>query len=236
MAPRSPLPDRWVDGTAATMVADVISFDVLVIGAAEGRLRALSEELRQWALSPSVTRIVADDEAMPALANEEPWDLIVLTDVDLGRSLASVVADFDAGEDAPPVIIICGRERTDEGIAAMRDGARDFIHWDQLERLGPVAKRELEDREVRRVRRNAENALVASEHRYRAVLDDQTEFVVSAFSLLASFMPGLGALAGGVLVYAAAVARQRPAQWFQRGWIRTGHGRAARDRGAPRQP
>jgi PAS domain-containing protein len=53
----------------------------------------------------------------------------------------------------------------------MRMGAHDYLLKGKLARLSPAIERELREREGRRARAQAENALQKSEERYRTIFE-----------------------------------------------------------------
>ncbi|MCP4899283.1 MAG: response regulator [bacterium] len=76
-----------------------------------------------------------------------------------------------------PLIIVSGKIGEEVAVAAMRAGAHDYVMKNNLARLAPAIRRELADASVRAAKRAAEEALRASEARYRAIVEDQTELV-----------------------------------------------------------
>src|SRR5258706_13065979 len=117
-------------------------------------------------------------EAAPALrtALAKPWD-IILSDYALpgfsAEGALSLVKEL--AEDAP-FLIVSGTIGEELAIAAMRAGAHDFMSKDNLARLLPAVEREPPAAESRKARRRAEQALLASEVRYRRLVETTNEF------------------------------------------------------------
>jgi hypothetical protein len=67
----------------------------------------------------------------------------------------------------------------DTAVEMMKAGAHDYLLKDKLARLGPAVERELRDAKSRRERRRAEEALAASEARFRALLESAPQGVIA---------------------------------------------------------
>lgn len=72
---------------------------------------------------------------------------------------------------AVPVIIVSGTIGEDMAVAAMKEGASDYLLKDRLGRLGQAIERVLEQSRLRRERMEAEAALRESEERFRQVVE-----------------------------------------------------------------
>ncbi|HEX7261948.1 MAG TPA: PAS domain S-box protein [Luteolibacter sp.] len=70
-----------------------------------------------------------------------------------------------------PFIIVSGMIGEETAVAAMQQGAADYLLKDRLVRLGPAVKHALEKGRMRLQRKQAERALRSSEERYRALFD-----------------------------------------------------------------
>ncbi len=110
-------------------------------------------------------------EAMRAALAGGAWDF-VLSD--------HWMPDFDAFEAlevrrlcAPelPFIIVSGVIDEEAAVKAMRMGAADYVMKDNLARLVPAVQRELSDAKVRLERKRGEEALRASEERFRSLTE-----------------------------------------------------------------
>jgi PAS domain S-box-containing protein len=96
---------------------------------------------------------------MQAALQEQPWDIVLadymLPQFDAPAALAVLQA---TGLDVP-FIVISGTIGEEIAVALMRAGAHDYLMKDHLARLAPAVQRELDEAEVRRERRQAEQAL-----------------------------------------------------------------------------
>ncbi len=72
---------------------------------------------------------------------------------------------------AVPLIIVSGTIGEDMAVAAMKEGASDYLLKDRLGRLGQAIERVLEQSRLRRERLEAEAALRESEERFRQVVE-----------------------------------------------------------------
>jgi PAS domain S-box-containing protein len=110
--------------------------------------RAVAEALRQ-----RPPDIVISDYNMPGFGAEDALRLLRESGLDV------------------PFILVSGRIGEESAVALMRTGANDFILKNQMARLVPVVRRELEQAVARRERREAEEALRASEERFRLLTE-----------------------------------------------------------------
>jgi PAS domain S-box-containing protein len=110
--------------------------------------------------------------AMQAALTRQTWDLIIcdysLPVFDAPHALEVVKA---SGKDLP-FIILSGTIGEDTAVSALKAGAHDFMIKTNMTRLGPAIQRELQEAEVRRERRQAQEALRESERRYRSLFED----------------------------------------------------------------
>lgn len=82
-------------------------------------------------------------------------------------STAALEVYREIGPDIP-FIIVSGTMGDEEAVAAMRNGAHDYILKGNLTRLSTAVTRELAEAEVRRKRKRAKGALRESEKRFRS--------------------------------------------------------------------
>ena len=114
---------------------------------------------------------VETPEAMRASLDRQAWD-VVICDYVLPRfsAPAALEALQEQGRDLP-FIIVSGKVGEETAVAAMRADAHDYVLKHNLTRLVPAIKRELQEAEVRRERKRADQALRESERRFREMTD-----------------------------------------------------------------
>ena len=125
-----------------------------------------------------VSRRVETPEAMGAALETEEWD-IVLCDYSMPHfsALGALALLKETGLDIP-FIIISGTVGEETAVEAMRAGAHDYLMKDKLARLAPTIERELAEAKNRRARREAEEALRASEAELRAIFEAMSDAVL----------------------------------------------------------
>lgn len=125
---------------------------------------------------------VQDREALRA-ALERHWD-VVLCDYSMpGFDGLSALREVRESNPDLPLIFVSGTIGEERAVEAMRQGARDYVLKDNLTRLVPVLRRELDEAERRREQRlqAAERQLVERERaRLAAVLDATPDLVAIA--------------------------------------------------------
>jgi len=93
---------------------------------------------------------------------------IIISDYKLPQFNASVALTLlqKTGLDIP-FIVVSGTIGEETAVELMKAGAHDYLMKDNLARLAPAVKRELDEAHGRRERKQAEKALRKSEERYR---------------------------------------------------------------------
>ena len=130
----------------------------------------LIRELRAAGYEPSSMHVDTASGLRDALA-QGSWD-IILSDFRM-PGFGGLEALRIARELAPgvPFVLVSGAIGEATAVKIMRLGARDYVAKDKLERLPLVVARELADARERLARREAEQQLVNSEARYRAIVE-----------------------------------------------------------------
>src|SRR6202142_2977132 len=116
---------------------------------------------------------------MRAALAERDWDVII-ADYYLPQFSAPAALEIlrSSGLDIP-FIVVSARMGEDVAVEMMKSGAHDYLLKDKLARLGPAVERELRDAGSRRERRRAEEALAASEARFRALLESAPQGILA---------------------------------------------------------
>ncbi len=133
-------------------------------------------ELRRAGFDPEWQRVETESEFLAALAL--PPELIladyVLPHFDGLTALAQVRARLlDT-----PFILVSGSLGEEAAVAAMKQGATDFLLKDRLTRLGSAVERALEEQLLRSERRRLDEQLASNERQLRAIFDTEPESVI----------------------------------------------------------
>ena len=143
---------------------------VLIVEDSEDDVLLIVRELQRSGYDP-IYRQVQTAEAMRAALSEQTWDAVIADYAMPSFSgMAALQLLHRSGLDIP-FIIVSGTIGEDSAVAAMKAGAHDYVLKDNLTRLGPAVRRELQEAQVRRARRQAEESLQESEARFRRMAD-----------------------------------------------------------------
>ena len=109
--------------------------------------------------------------------NAQEFDLII-SDYSLPNfSGPEALAVFkESGRDYP-FLIVSGTVSEETAVGAMRAGAHDFLVKAKFSRLGPAIDRELREAEERKARREAEQAILVNERRYRSLIENAQDII-----------------------------------------------------------
>jgi two-component system, cell cycle sensor histidine kinase and response regulator CckA len=128
---------------------------VLMVEDSEDDAALVARELRRGGYEP-LTKRVDSAEAMRTALDQAKWD-IVICDYSMpqfsGRDALKLLRE--TGSDAP-FIFVSGTIGEDMAVAALKQGAQDYLMKDNLTRLIPAIQRELLEVERRRQRRHLE--------------------------------------------------------------------------------
>ncbi|HLY64655.1 MAG TPA: PAS domain S-box protein [Chloroflexota bacterium] len=151
---------------------------VLIVEDSEDDAELLLIELHKAGFRPESERVESEPEMAAALSTQE-WDLI-LSDFNMPRfsALGALGLLQDRSLDVP-FIIVSGAIGEETAVICMKAGAHDYIMKSNLARLVPVVQRELREAGERFARRLAEQALAASEQRYRTIVDTANDGIVA---------------------------------------------------------
>jgi PAS domain S-box-containing protein len=143
---------------------------VLIVEDSEDDALLLVNALKDGGYEPIFERVDTSEGLKSTLSGKE-WDC-VLSDYSMPQynGIAALREVQAHGVDIP-FILVSGTIGEDTAVGAMKAGAHDYLMKDKLGRLIPALERELAEAEVRRERRQAEEALRRSEEQYRTLID-----------------------------------------------------------------
>ncbi len=139
---------------------------VLLVEDFEDDAALIVRELQHGGFEPEFER-VDTAAAISAALGQQKWD-IVLCDYTMPQFNGAEALKLlqQSGQDIP-FILVSGKIGEEEAVAIMKAGANDFLFKDRLRRLVPAVKRELRSAELRRERRQAEEAVKQTEQNFR---------------------------------------------------------------------
>lgn len=131
---------------------------VLAVEDSEDDFELIRNELVEGGFAVAHKRVETAETLMAAL-KLEPWD-IVICDHNLPAldSMSALRIVLKTAKNTP-FIIVSGLIQDEIAVDAMRHGARDFIHKDNLSRLAPVVERELQETAIRADLKAAQESL-----------------------------------------------------------------------------
>jgi PAS domain-containing protein len=188
---------------------------VLLLEDSPGDARLIELELERSDYAPTVMRVDTRDGFCTALANHT-WD-IVIADYSLPQfsGLEALEMVRERNLDIP-FIIASGVIGEDSAVAAIRQGAYDYVMKDRLARLGPAVRRALQEVEARRARKQAERQVLQQNEFLQSVLESITHplCVIDANDytvLMANSAAGaLGSIAESTTCYVLTHDRETP--------------------------
>ncbi|HEX3577870.1 MAG TPA: PAS domain S-box protein, partial [Thermoanaerobaculia bacterium] len=134
-------------------------------------------EIKRAALDVAVRRVDTENDFRQQLAASDID--VILADYSL-PSFDGEAALKIAHELVPeiPFIFVSGSIGEERAIAALHNGATDYILKDRLSRLGPAVRRALEERKQLNERRHAEQEIRESEARFRSVAQSAADAIL----------------------------------------------------------
>lgn len=145
--------------------------EILLVGAGRVTPASMERELSGSGLAYTLSCALSEPEMLAACGSGS-LDLIIA--VDSEDTFDAIAALSIAREMLPqvPVIVIANAAGEEVAVEALKAGATDYIIADRLTRLGPAAKRALEDAKVHDVVAKADAAMRESEARFRGIFEN----------------------------------------------------------------
>ena len=149
----------------------------LLVEDSENDAMLLLRELRRGGYEPDYERVHTPEGMERALAEakDDPFE-VVISDYYMPRFRApdALALLRRLGYDLP-FIVVSGKIGEDAAVGIMKAGADDYLTKENMSRLCPAIERELREAEVRRERERAEDALLRSEDRFRALVEQAAD-------------------------------------------------------------
>jgi PAS domain S-box-containing protein len=145
------------------------SLKVLILEDRPADAALMVHELRQAGFDPMWRRVETEADYLAHLHADLD---VILADYALPQfdALRALQLLQEGGWDTP-FLIVSGNIGEELAVSAMKQGAADYLLKDRLARLGPAVARSLQEVAGRRARQQAEEALRASEARFRTMAD-----------------------------------------------------------------
>lgn len=157
---------------AAALAAAGIACEIIPVGS--------EAEFHAAVLAPDIDLILCD-YSLPSYSGPEA--------LDMARKM----------QPDTPFIFVSGTMGEERAVESLQAGATDYVIKDRLERLAPAVHRALRHAEIERRQRQAEDAMRASEHKYRQVfehLGDAAFLIAEATGKIIDTNPQAEALLG----------------------------------------
>jgi two-component system cell cycle sensor histidine kinase/response regulator CckA len=144
---------------------------VLIIEDSEDDTLLIMHELKRGGYDPKYERVETAGAMNDAL-NQQEWD-IVISDHSMPHFNSFNALDVlkKRGLDLP-FFLVSGTIGEEMAVSAMKAGVHDYIMKGNLARLASAVDRELKEVDMRRKRKEAEEALRSSEEKYRTILEN----------------------------------------------------------------
>lgn len=153
-----------------------VPLSVLIVEDSENDAQLILRLLKKAGYEVLFERVETAEEMKSAL-DRRSWD-IVISDYSLpqfdGRAALAVAQAQNADI---PFIVVSGTIGEENAVALMKAGAHDYVVKDSLARLAPAVQRELDQAAIRRERRLSEQALRASEEKYRMLVEQASDAI-----------------------------------------------------------
>ncbi len=154
----------------ALLLADA-PLKLLLVEDREDDAWLIERELKRNGLKFTTER-VANQAQLSAALDTKDWDLLI-TDYNLpGFTAWEVLKLYQKLKLDIPFVVVSGQIGEEIAVDLMRAGAHDFVSKNNLARLSPAIKRELDDANIRQERAKAKIELEKTKERYHSLWDN----------------------------------------------------------------
>jgi len=156
-------------GSGASTGIDRTRLRVLIVEDSPDDAELCLRELRRGGIEPRFRTVDAARDYLEALY-EQDWDVVLCDYTMPSFSGTEALTILRGCRLDTPFIYVSGTIGEETAVAAMREGAHDYVVKNNLRRLVPAVDRALQEVSVRRERAQAEAERQALERRFREVL------------------------------------------------------------------
>jgi diguanylate cyclase (GGDEF)-like protein/PAS domain S-box-containing protein len=153
------------------------SLRVLMVEDSEDDALLLIREIKKGGYNPVYER-VSNTAAMKKAIQEKKWDIALCDYMMPGFNAPSAIYVLKEANLDIPLIVVSGSVGEETAVECMRLGAKDYIMKPDLFRLCPAISRALEEAEIKKKQKLAEDLLNASEIRYRRLFESAKDGIL----------------------------------------------------------
>lgn len=138
----------------------------LIVEDSEDDALLIARQLERGGYDLSYRRVETPEEMSEALDGQE-WDVVIADYAMPGFGGMAALDLLRAKQLDLPFIVVSGTIGEESAVRVMKAGAHDYVMKDNLARLLPAVEREIQEAKMRLAGRQAQEALSASEARFR---------------------------------------------------------------------
>ncbi|MFW9806268.1 MAG: response regulator [Candidatus Thorarchaeota archaeon] len=170
---------------------------ILLIEDSEDDTILIERVLKKGGLEIIIERVSTADEMTHALEKNQ-WDVILCDYMMPEFSISDAMNEIKRRNLDIPFIIVSGTISDEVAVEMMHSGAHDYLTKNNLSRLVPAIKREIDEASQRRKRRDAEEALLESERKHRLLVESLSDivFVLDSDGRISEFYSKNGIIPG----------------------------------------